>query len=264
MEGFHVWRLGMDQVDKITKDLSTLGSTFVPVFLGSDKTTVSVGTGNNEYYPLYASIGNIHNNVQRAHHNRVAVIGFLAMLKSMTTPEVTRFGDGHYQQVIYGLGPYIVNYEEQVLLEALIEEALSDDLWDDFGIVAQLVEPSRITLKQKAQKIMDDIDHRIAVVTSFSGHGFKQWMGDDSKALMKVYLPAIEGHVPQDVVHTFRALLDFCYLVHRNIITEDTLLEIDDALSHFHHYHEIFKATGVILHFSLPRQHSLMHYVRNI
>jgi len=32
------------------------------------------------------------------------------------------------------------------------------------------------------------------------GRGFSQWTGDDSKALMKVYLPAIEGHVPDDIV----------------------------------------------------------------
>ena len=34
---------------------------FVPVILGSDKTTVSVATGHTEYWPLYALIGNIHN-----------------------------------------------------------------------------------------------------------------------------------------------------------------------------------------------------------
>ncbi|KAG1722022.1 hypothetical protein EDD22DRAFT_790503 [Suillus occidentalis] len=367
MSGDWVW----DQADEIAKDPSTLGSTFVPVILGSDKTTVSVGTGNNEYYPLYASIGNIHNNVRRAHRDGVAIIGFLAMPKTtqehaeepsfrrfrrqlfhsslskildplkpgMTTPEVTRFGDGHYRRVIYGLGPYIADYEEQVLLacivrnwcpkcvanredldedalprshkftEALVEEADSGDLWEDFGIVAQLVpftndfpradiyqmispdilhqlikgafKDHLVTWvekylrqthnKRKAQKIMDDIDRRIAAVASFSGlrrfpqgRGFKQWTGDDSKALMKVYLPAIEGHVPQDVVRAFRALLDFCYLVRRNIITEDSLLQIEDALSRFHHYREIFRTTDVVLHFSLPRQHSLIHYARNI
>ncbi|KAG2751920.1 hypothetical protein P692DRAFT_201838648 [Suillus brevipes Sb2] len=353
MSGDWVW----DQADEIAKDPSTLGSTFVPVILGSDKTTVSVGTGNNEYYPLYASIGNIHNNVRRAHRDGVAIIGFLAMPKTtqehaeeplfrrfhqqlfhsslskildplkpgMTTPEVTCFGDGLYQHVIYGLGPYIVDYEEQVLLacivrnwcpkcvanredldedalphsreftEALVEEADSGDLWEDFGIVAQLVVTDIYQMispdilhqlikgafkdhlvtwvekylrqthnKQKAQKIMDDIDRRIAAVTSFSGlqrfpqgRGFKQWTGDDSKALMKVYLPAIEGHVPQDIVRAFR-------LVRRNIITEDSLLQIEDALSRFHHYREIFRTTDVVLHFSLPRQHSLMHYARNI
>ncbi|KAG1736223.1 hypothetical protein EDB19DRAFT_1896127 [Suillus lakei] len=350
-----------DQADEIVKDPSTLGSMFVPVILGSNKTTVSVGTGNNEYYPLYASIGNIHNSVCQAHHNGVVVIRFLAMPKTtnehakepvfqqfhqqlfhlllskilnslkpgMTTPEVMQFGDGHYWWVIYGLGPYIADYKEQVLCvanhdnlnehtlcrlrdhtEALIEEApnLDGDLWDDFGIVKQLVPFTNdfpradiyqmISLdilhqlikgtfkdhlvvwvekylrhmhhKRKAEKIMDDIDHRIAV-TSFSGlwrfpqgYGFKQWTGDDSKALMKVYLPAIKGHVPTEVVRAFRALLDFAYLVCRDIITEDSLLEIKDTLARFHHYCEIFKMTGVISTFSWPCQHSLVHYIQNI
>jgi hypothetical protein len=76
---------------------------------------------------------------------------------------------------------------------------------------------------------------------------------------MKVFLPAIEGHVPQDMVRAFRALLEFCYLVWRNIITEDTLIQIQDALRRFHHYRKIFDT--VIPTFSLPRQHSMAHYV---
>jgi Plavaka transposase len=55
---------------------------FVPIILGSDKTTISVGTGNNAYYPLYASIGNVHNNVCHAHHNALTLIGYLAIPKS--------------------------------------------------------------------------------------------------------------------------------------------------------------------------------------
>lgn len=47
----------------------TLGAMFIPVILGSDKTTVSVTTGQNEHYPLCASIGNAQNHVQRAHRN---------------------------------------------------------------------------------------------------------------------------------------------------------------------------------------------------
>ena len=69
--------------DEIAKDETTHGAMFVPVVLGSDKTTVSVATGNNEYYPLYASVGNVHNNVRRAHRNAVSVIGFLSIPKGM-------------------------------------------------------------------------------------------------------------------------------------------------------------------------------------
>ncbi|KAG1743374.1 hypothetical protein EDD22DRAFT_958799 [Suillus occidentalis] len=364
MSGDWAW----NQAETISEDPDTLGSTFVPVILGSDKTTVSVATGANDYYPLYVSIGNVRNNVRRAHRDAVAIIGFLAMPKTteehakdpkfrkfrrqlfhssvakilenlrpgMTTPEVVRFGDGHYRRVIYGLGPYIADYEEQVLLacivrnwcprcmshpdsldtkslcrrrdhtEALVEEATYGALWMEYGIVGdlvpftndfprgdihELIAPDILhqlikgTFKdhlvkwvgqylqhvhgtKEAERIQADIDRRIAAVASFAGlrrfpegRGFKQWTGDDSKALMKVYLPAIEGHVPTDVVRAFRAFLEFCYLVRRNIITESTLGQIQEALDRFHHYREIFESTGVVLTFSLPRQHSCSHYV---
>ncbi|KAJ6607963.1 hypothetical protein B0H10DRAFT_2227283 [Mycena sp. CBHHK59/15] len=48
-------------------------------------------------------------------------------------------------------------------------------------------------------------------------------MGDNSKALMKVYLPAIEGHVPAQMLRAFSASLDFCYLVRQNVVDEATL-----------------------------------------
>ena len=59
------------------------GAICVPIILGSDKTTVSVGTGDIEYHPLYLSIGTIHNSVRRAHRNGVVLIGFLAIPKGM-------------------------------------------------------------------------------------------------------------------------------------------------------------------------------------
>lgn len=58
------------------------GSFFVPIILGSDKTTVSVATGQTDYWPVYLSIGNIRNNVRRAHRNGVMLLGFLATPKS--------------------------------------------------------------------------------------------------------------------------------------------------------------------------------------
>ena len=59
------------------------GALFVPIILGSNKTTVSVATGHNEYWPLYASIGNIHNNVRHVHGDGLALIGFLSIPKGI-------------------------------------------------------------------------------------------------------------------------------------------------------------------------------------
>ena len=68
--------------DKIAQDVSTHGAMFAPVILGSDKTTVSVATGQNDYYPLYISLGNVRNAVRRAHRNAVSLLAFLAIPKS--------------------------------------------------------------------------------------------------------------------------------------------------------------------------------------
>jgi hypothetical protein len=73
-------------------------------------------------------------------------------------------------------------------------------------------------------------------------------------------LPAIEGHVPSEVVRSFRAFLEFCYIARSDVITEQTLEALEDALRRFHHYRTIFEATGVRLDISLPRQHSMTHY----
>jgi len=39
---------------------------------------------------------------------------------AMTSPEVVRFSDGYFCRVIYGLGPYIADYEEQALLACIV------------------------------------------------------------------------------------------------------------------------------------------------
>ncbi|KAF7341035.1 hypothetical protein MSAN_02089300 [Mycena sanguinolenta] len=340
-----------------------------PTSPGSDKTTVSVATGHQEYHPVYGSPGNLTGVARRAHGNGILPIAFLPIAKTskrqrktiafqkfvrqmyhaclarvfeplkagMTTPEVVRCPDGHFRRVIYGLGPYIADYPEQVWLSCIVQgwcpkcDAPPNNLdvpgtrrlrshpktdflitcfdpgtlWDDFGIrndlvpfthdfpraeIYELLSPDLLhqiikgTFKDhlvewvmqylhgthgeaRALEIIADIDHRIAAVPSFpglrrfpDGRDFQQWTGDDSKALMKVYLSAIAGHVPSEMVKCISAFLDFCYLVRRNALTSDTLDEIDAALARFHTHRDIFIATGVRVSISLPRQHSMVHY----
>ena len=39
----------------------------------------------------------------------------------MTIPEVIKCPDGHFRRAIYGLGPYIADYPEQVWLAAIVQ-----------------------------------------------------------------------------------------------------------------------------------------------
>ncbi|KAF8460137.1 hypothetical protein DFH94DRAFT_641146, partial [Russula ochroleuca] len=77
MSGNWAWQ----QADVIAVDPETHGSMFVLLILSSDKTTVSVATGHNKYYPLYLSIGNVQNHIRCAHRNAVSLLGFLAIPK---------------------------------------------------------------------------------------------------------------------------------------------------------------------------------------
>ncbi|KAF7791554.1 hypothetical protein EIP86_002570 [Pleurotus ostreatoroseus] len=138
---------------QIAQDPSTHGSMLVPIVSGADKTTVSVATGQNDFHPLYMSIGNVHNAARRAHRDAVIPIAFLAipkapreeenslefrtfqkqlyhasiariyapLRKAMATPEVVQCPDGHYRRAIYELGPFIADYPEQVVLAGIVQ-----------------------------------------------------------------------------------------------------------------------------------------------
>ena len=63
-------------------------------------------------------------------------------------------------------------------------------------------------------------------------------IGSFLSLLRQVYLPAIEGYVPPRVLHAMKALLEFCYIVCHDVITEETLVQLDDALARFLEYRD--------------------------
>ncbi|KAL0058854.1 hypothetical protein AAF712_014433 [Marasmius tenuissimus] len=373
------------QSDLIGQDPETHGAMFVPVVCGSDKTTVSVATGHQEYHPVYQSPGNITNAARRGHGLGLLPSAFLPIPKTskkhrekaefkefcrqlyhacltavyeplragMTTPEVVLCPDGHYRKVIYGIGPYIADYPEQVWLAGIVQgwcakcDATPDNLdetphthlrsrttrefmvtvfdpgtlWDDYGIRSDVTpfthnfpradihelmapdllhssrfgalltrsgQPFRNALrspnhvfinaylyktypKEEANSIVQDIDRRISAVPIFpglrrfpDGRDFNQWTGDDSKALMKVYIAAIQGHVPSDMVKALSAFMECCFIVRKNALTVDDFVAFDHHLERFHEFRKIFVTTGVRDDLSLPRQHSLVHYPRSL
>ncbi|KAF8962421.1 hypothetical protein BDZ97DRAFT_1662882 [Flammula alnicola] len=364
------------QADKISADSPVAqGAVFIPIVAGSDKTTVSVATGHQEYHPVYMSPGNITNLARRAHGSGMLPVAFLPIPKAskrqrkkpeytkfvrqlyhaclacifeplkagMTTPELIRCPDGHLRRAFYGIGPYIADYPEQVWLAAIVQnwcpkcDAHPDFLdapgalhrshnktdflvscfdpgilWDDYGIrsdvvpftynfpranIHELLSPDLLhqaikgTFKDhfvtwvgeylviehgeaRAVEILHDIDRRYVFISAVpifpglrrfpDGRDFSQWTGDDSKALMKVYMSAITGHVPSEMVQCLAALLDFLYIARQNSISTSDLEKLDEALARFHQYREVFIAAGVRFDISLPRQHALVHYASSI
>ncbi|KAI9570938.1 hypothetical protein HD554DRAFT_2203708 [Boletus coccyginus] len=235
---YHEWRS--------TPVECTTVAVFVPIILRSDKTMVSVATGQNNYYSLYLSIRNVQNSVRHAHYNAVMLIGFLAIAKSMTVPEIMMCTDGYYRKVIYGLGPYIADYEEQVVLagivrnwcgqctrfpwdldseygnrmrrlyEALIKEVDFGTLWDEWGIVRDIM---------LFMSLFPCSDIHVLLAPNL---------------LHQLIKGTFKDHLVDWMVCTFHAFLEFCFIAQHDIITDDTLEDLEDALKHFHEYHKIF------------------------
>jgi hypothetical protein len=53
------------------------------------------------------------------HHSLTKILEPLK--PGMTTPEIVRCYDGHFRRAIYGLGPYIADYQEQVLVACIVQ-----------------------------------------------------------------------------------------------------------------------------------------------
>lgn len=86
-----------------------------------------------------------------------------------------------------------------------------------------------------------------------------------SLILLEVYIPALKGYVPTDILRTLRAFLEFCYIVRQDSHDTLSLYQLDDALKRFHRYREIFVKEGVRRPNKIPpRQHSLSHYAHAI
>jgi hypothetical protein len=82
----------------------------------------------------------------------------------------------------------------------------------------------------------------------------------------QVYLPAIEGYMPDKMMQVMCAFLEFCYIARCDIHNTHSLKALDDALQQFHCHCKIFRTSSARTRGfdNLPRQHSLTHYTKLI
>ena len=74
----------------------------------------------------------------------------------------------------------------------------------------------------------------------------------------------IAEYVLPKMLKCLSAFLDFCYLVRWSDFDKMTRAVIKDTIYRFHQHCKIFKTTGVHDNFSLPCQHSILHYLEHI
>lgn len=68
----------------------------------------------------YRKTVNFQTFCRQMYHACLALI-FEPLKAGMTTPEVVKCSDGHFRRAVYGLGPYIADYPEQVWLSCIVQ-----------------------------------------------------------------------------------------------------------------------------------------------
>lgn len=83
--------------------------------------------------------------------------------------------------------------------------------------------------------------------------------------MLQVFLAALTGYVPDEIIESIRAFIDFAYYARRSSHDTTSLEVMEALLEQYHHLREVFVEVGVRPDgFTLPRQHALVHYIHGI
>ncbi|KAH9024047.1 hypothetical protein EDB85DRAFT_2150734 [Lactarius pseudohatsudake] len=220
------------EADTISQDKKTHGSMFVPVIAGSDKTTVSVATGHQEYHPVCLELV------------------FAPLKPYMMEPKVIKCPDGHFRRTIFGLGPYIADYPEQVWLTGIISnwclkcDALPTDL-DGPGSHRRSQEKTDLLVKTFDRNILWDdfgLRHNIVPFTcSFPRADIHELLAPD--LLHQLIKGVFKDHLVEWV-------LEYLHQTHREKAALEIIKDIDRRYrSQPSHHSQVFAGSrmGVII-----------------
>ncbi|QRV89363.1 hypothetical protein RhiJN_17381 [Ceratobasidium sp. AG-Ba] len=94
-----------------------------------------------------------------------------------------------------------------------------------------------------------------------------QWTGRELKEMVKILLPAVADSNVR-VVRVARSLMDFMYLAHYSLLTDEDLDAMEDALRTFHDHKDVFEELGTVAtdkgFHGIPKIHMISHYTHLI
>jgi hypothetical protein len=77
---------------------------------------------------------------------------------------------------------------------------------------------------------------------------------------IQVYIPALVGRVPDEIVQVFVTFADIVYIIRRSDFDQDVIALLRERIDEFFQQVKIFIDYGVRKDMNLPRQHYVDHY----
>ncbi|KAG8710887.1 hypothetical protein FRC11_004010 [Ceratobasidium sp. 423] len=104
-----------------------------------------------------------------------------------------------------------------------------------------------------------ELRHFLSGVTAL-----KQSTANEHRQMQKVFIGVMHGLVPDRVVKTVLAVIDFIYYARLPVHTDTTLQLLDEALARFHQFKDVFVELGIRKDFNINKIHSMVHYSESI
>ncbi|KAL4072026.1 hypothetical protein J3A83DRAFT_4372007 [Scleroderma citrinum] len=275
MSANHAWSI---------QDSLPPGHSFLGIVGASDKTPLTIGTGNKEMHPLLLSVANIHAGVRtKATSHSFALTAYLPIPKfcnvspavqAVLSARIYHFAvsivmknlmvanrDGKVMSDPMGnlrvmhtpLVAWIADYPEQLLISCVSSKNSPISL----ATAEQFGDPMSQPLRLR--------QHTLQAIRE------AQCTGHEHRDLEKV-LPAVAaGALPDDVLCALRAITEFIFLAQSLFHYDETIHALNEALCEFHHYKSSILIAGGRLgmngplnHFQILKLELAQHVVRSI
>ncbi|CCO33248.1 hypothetical protein RSOLAG1IB_12037 [Rhizoctonia solani AG-1 IB] len=123
----------------------------------------------------------------------------------------------------------------------------------------QLVDETKFNDCYKAMPKHSNLRHFDKNISKLS-----QTTGKEHREMEKVFVGAVAGLVPDNVMPAVCALLDFIYYAQLPSHTNTTISWLKRSLQTFHEHKDAFIRHGAREHFNINKLHSMMHYATAI
>ncbi|QRV89199.1 hypothetical protein RhiJN_17217 [Ceratobasidium sp. AG-Ba] len=214
-------------------------ATVVPIIISTDKTKLTVFSGNQKAWPVYLTIGNISKDIRRCPSERATLlIGYIP---------------------VSNLDNISNEQERRKVLHQLDRGVFGDHVlkW-----TTALLTPEEMDRRTRGMPRFQDLRH-------FS-HGtsvISLWTGKEAKALARTILAIVAGYTDPRLVRAVKSVVDFMARAHKHEITDADLAEMKRDLLEFERSKGVFvdsEKKGLLNHedrfHGIAKTHSLTHY----